>query len=611
MTALSPGDLALLRRFEPILCFNIGEQFYPMDVDRYLASARLCLRRPNGVVETLVPRGQLQERLLTKARRPVTDAVYYLTAVDPISPSQVLAFRHTSTLRDFHAGQGRLARAGLTARALDLLFSLTLLLRGRVPGGMAAAAALLYKEWQAQEEHYCYYGRVVHEHGYIILQYWFFYAFNDWRSSFHGVNDHEADWEMVSVYAVEDVAGAVQPCWVAYSSHEFEGDDLRRRWDDPQFEHEGDHPVVYVAAGSHANYYQAGEYQPTAELPYARAVLRIWRRIQRFWSVTLRQGSHLSDQPILAVIRIPFVDYARGDGIRIGRSQPRTWEMRLLQETADVPAPAWVDGYRGLWGLYTGDFIAGEDAPAGPKYNRNGTVSRKWYNPLGWSGLDKVPPPHEEAVFLETQQQRLREEQDELQRQIAAQIAILMGLEMESEAIYGLPHLKDRAAELQRKLIEESDHLDSLKERRASNAVVLETCAAYARRIDGNWYRGPHDHFRVPQLPTSAADLRLSRLAEVWGAISIGLLLLLFFVLTQFFASAWEMGLLSLIGIYIFIDALFRRQIQLLIRYGVVALALLTALLLIYEFFWQLVAGLVLFAGLLIIIENIRELRAS
>jgi hypothetical protein len=71
------------------------------------------------------------------------------------------------------------------------------------------------------------------------------------------------------------------------------------------------------------------------------------------------------------------------------------------------------------------------------------------------------------------------------------------------------------------------------------------------------------------------------------------------------------MGILSLIGIYIFIDALFRRQIQLLIRYGVVALALLAALVLVYEFFWVIVGATVLLAGLLIIVENIRELRTS
>ena len=65
------------------------------------------------------------------------------------------------------------------------------------------------------------------------------------------------------------------------------------------------------------------------------------------------------------------------------------------------PIPDWVSGYRGLWGLYARDPFEGEDAPAGPMYNRDKTVARAWYDPVGWAGLDKVPPPTEtlEAVL--------------------------------------------------------------------------------------------------------------------------------------------------------------------------------------------------------------------
>jgi hypothetical protein len=208
------------------------------------------------------------------------------------------------------------------------------------------------------------------------------------------------------------------------------------------------------------------------------------------------------------------------------------------------------------------------------------------------------------------QQERLQEEQKSLQSQIADQTVALMSLEMESEAIYGVPYLEDRAEELRRQIHQASTHLDTLKARRANNAVVLENCATYAAQMSTGRHRGPRDHLRLPQMPASSADLRLSRLAEIWGAVSIGLLLLIFVVITQF-ASAWETGLLSLLGIYIFIDALFRRQIQAIIRYGVIALALITTLVLIFEFFWEVVGTLILLAGLLIIIENIRELRSS
>lgn len=607
-SSISAADIALLRRFEPIACFTYGEQFYPMDVDRYLAASRLCRQRPNDIAEELVPRGAITDQLLTQPHRDVPGTVYYLSFADSLNPAQVLNFYRNSTLRHFHAGSGRLARVGLTARLADLLFSITLLLRGRVPGGLAADAALRYQALQAEDERYCYYGRVVRENGYVALQYWFFYAFNDWRSSFNGFNDHESDWEMITVYVVETADGTPEPCWLAYSSHEFKGDDLRRRWDDPDIERHGEHPVIYVGAGSHANYFFRGEYLPAAEVPYSGGLLRAWRRVQRFWRITLRQGDEYSDLPDLGFFRIPFVDYARGDGLCIGPGQAHTWELHVLQTTPQQPAPAWVDGFRGLWGLYTRDPVAGEDAPAGPKYNRDGTVRKMWYDPLGWGGLDKVPPPHLTAPVLERQRQQRLAEQQELQQHISQLTAQLMGLEIEAEAIQGLYHLQARLADLQRQIRHTCDELDTLKARYATNNQVLESFALYAHQLASGVRSDPRAHLRLPQVPSSPADLRLGRLAETWSALSIGLLLLGFGGITLFFASAWGTGLLALLGFYFFIEALFRRQVQTLIRYFAVGMALLSTLVLLYEFFWPVIVTLILLAGILIIVENVREI---
>lgn len=607
---LSQKDLDLLRRFEPIACFTLGEQFYPMNVDYYLAESALCIQRPNDVPEVLVPRGELTVDKLVMPRRDVDGSVYFINFAEPLNPKQVLEYYRQSPVREFHAGRGRLARVGLLARVLDLLFSVTLLLRGKVPGGLAADAGLRYQAIQEQHEHYTYYGRVVRENGYTILQYWFFYAFNDWRSSFYGVNDHESDWEMITVYTIEDEDGEVHPCWVGYSSHEFEGDDLRRHWNDPELQLVGEHPVVYVGAGSHANYYTQGEYLPVAEIPFARGIVRFWRRLQRFWRVTLRQGGEYIDLPDLSFIRIPFVDYARGDGLRIGPGQSKSWEMVPLQATEYGPAPAWVEGYRGLWGLYTRDPVAGEDAPAGPRYNRDGSVRKMWYNPLGWGGLDKVPPPTLARGVLERQQQRLRDEQRELQQQIADLTERLMGLEMEAEAVRGLSHLQERAMDLEAKIAQHSQDLNALKSRYAMNELVLESCTTYSQRLGRDTAVDIRAHLRLPQMPTSSAELRLGRIAETWSALSVGILLIGIAIIAQF-VRGWEMSLLALIGVYSFIEALFRRQVQFLVRYVVVGLALAAGLVLIYTFFWPVVIILISLAGLLIIVENIRELSAS
>ena len=166
----------------------------------------------------------------------------------------------------FHPGLGRLARGGLLPRIVDALFSLSFFMRGRVPAASAAAAELDYFHMRAQREVFTYYGRVVRQNHWTVLQYWFFYCYNNWRSGFGGVNDHESDWEMISVYLYED-NGHLVPEWVAYASHDFHGDDLRRRWDDAgQLNLEDGHPVVYAGAGSHASYFQKGEYQAEVDL---------------------------------------------------------------------------------------------------------------------------------------------------------------------------------------------------------------------------------------------------------------------------------------------------------------------------------------------------------
>jgi hypothetical protein len=81
----------------------------------------------------------------------------------------------------------------------------------------------------------------------LALQYWFFYAYNDFN------NLHEGDWEMIQlVFDAEDEREALaeDPVEIGYSSHE--GAE-RADWDDDKLELDGTHPVVYPAAGSHAN----------------------------------------------------------------------------------------------------------------------------------------------------------------------------------------------------------------------------------------------------------------------------------------------------------------------------------------------------------------------
>ena len=193
---------------------------------------------------------------------------------------------------------------------------------------------------------------------------------------------------------VED--GTTRPAWFCAAAHDEKGDDLRRRWDDPRLEAIDGHPVVYPGAGSHAIYLERGEYIMRLPFPGERNLRGPLDLLRRIWRDTLDQPDpgDLSGR-VRRAMSVPFVDYARGDGVSVGPGADHDWTPIPISD-----ADPWVDGYRGLWGLDTGDRFAGERAPAGPKYTRTGTVRQAWLDPLGFSGLAKVAPPSRAAEVL-------------------------------------------------------------------------------------------------------------------------------------------------------------------------------------------------------------------
>ena len=184
---------------------------------------------------------------------------------------------------------GRLARVGLPARLVDAGLVTSLLLRGRVPGGTAAAAERRYAPIRERDPRVSYHGRVVRTEGWVVLHYLFFYAMNDWRSTFDGANDHEADWEQCFIVLEELADGTTEPAWFCAAAHDEKGDDLRRRWDDPRLETLDGHPIVYPGAGSHATYLERGEYIMRLPFPGEQNLRGPLDLLRHVWRDTLAQ----------------------------------------------------------------------------------------------------------------------------------------------------------------------------------------------------------------------------------------------------------------------------------------------------------------------------------
>lgn len=610
----SETDLDLLRRFEPVIRYTRGEQFFPTDVESYVRACSLWVHRPREEATRLVPQGELTLGTLARRHPDVFGAVQYLKLTDPLSAAELAshALRQRLSARDrrqvFRAGVGRLARVGYLSRFIDAMFSITLLARGRVPGDRATAAALTYKSIMAEQEHYRYSGRVLRQHGWIVLQYWFLYFYNDWRSTFFGANDHESDWEMICVYLSESTTGEVSPEWVAYASHDYSGDDLRRRWDDPELEKMGEHPVVYAGAGSHSSYYTGGEYLTEAELPFLAPLIRVTDRANQFWTKTLRQYSgeeaEVEEDEAFNVFRVPFVDYARGDGLTIGPGEDREWSPPLLLN----PTPAWVTEYRGLWGLYARDPFGGEDAPAGPMYNRDGTVRHSWYDPLGWAGLDKEVPSEEALETVLSRQAEVKAQQLALQNSAEEKGRELKGLNAEAVAMLGQPHLSKMHKDHRARIDELSEELTRLGGQLARYQALLESLERYADALRvGD--RGPaRAHIHRAHQPASDTELRLGRVAETWAAISMGAMLLGFVAVVLLARQHLVAGLVAVIAVFVFIESTFRGRLTRLITSVTIGLAAVAALVILYDFFWPIVIASVLVAGVYILWQNLREL---
>jgi len=599
-------DLEVLRAVEPVVRYTHGEQLFPMEVEPYVRGCSLWLYRDDDNDEQLVPEGSLTVDGLLERREAAFGSLFYLRYVGPLdlaaSTRALGALRRLAKEQhsEFHAGVGRLARGGLLPRLGDGLFALSLLLRGKVPGATAAAAVLKYAELRAQEERYVYQGRVVRQGGWTICQFWFFFAYNNWRSGFHGVNDHESDWEMATVYLYEADGGLV-PEWVAYASHDFHGADLRRRWDDRvDLELEGNHPVIYAGAGSHASYFRPGEYQAEVPLPVPEQVRGLGEALARFWHHTLGQGQEGGRG-----LRIPFIDFARGDGLALGPGQAHEWVPNPIDETTP-----WAYGYRGLWGLYAQDPISGENAPAGPMYNRDGTPRASWFDPLGFAELDHVPPPPRELEVLEIQCAELEARQAKLDELIVRETALLQELGMRLRSMEGHPHLAVQHERLEVELREAARKLRDLRRERSESQAVLDGLQERIERRRAGRSDDARVHIRNAAEPVPVSTMRFNRAAEFWAAVSISVLLVGLAALVLFDAANVWSGVIVLVIAFVVGESVLRGTFVRTVNAVAVILALIAAVVLVIHYLKWVLAALLIATAVFLVYQRLRELRA-
>jgi hypothetical protein len=390
---------------------------------------------------------------------------------------------------------------------------------------------------------------------------------------------------------------------VAFAAHDYSGDDLRRRWDDPDLALvDGCHPILYAGAGSHASYFRCGEYvtgvEPRALLPLRNAVLRL----RKFWVEKLAQGdSAAAQEEVKEFFQIAFVDYARGDGVTVGPGQSNTWSPILMD------ALPWVERYRGLWGVDTEDPFGGERAPAGPKFNRDGSVRLSWYDPLAWAGLDKVPPPGETVRVLAQRIEQLAAEQRSLAESIAQQRVRVRELQLQASALAASQYLQPVHGVQVAELNSATADLQEQMARLLAAGESQQACAQLLERVEAGDWGAPQAHLHHQHQPAPPLA-RQSRLLDLWGAVSGALLLTVVLLLLIYAPANWYVWVVVAVLISLGVESWLRGKLAPYLLNVTIFLALVTAAILAFTYWRVTLALAVLVLALAMVRDNVREL---
>jgi hypothetical protein len=582
-------DLRLLRAYEPVVRLTQGEFFLPVGVEDYVKNSALWSTGPDGVPVMLAEPGALDLDSLAALGATVQSAGQSLSGITvPTSRWRRIWGRRTKKPK--FRGSSRLAQVGLLGRTIDTLSRFSLLLRGAVPGGSAGLSLDLQTE-HLHPERPAYHAHVTRDGGWIVCQYWFFYSFNNWRSAFSGVNEHESDWEQVTVFldgtGTIDADGLPPARWVVFSAHDETGDDLRRRWDDPDLTLvDGRHPVVFSGAGSHSGAYLAGDYLITVAPPRVGGLVPAARRFAKVFTPWTRaaQGEGLG---------IPYVDYARGDGPSVGPGEGLSWTPVLVDDNTP-----WVRDYRGLWGHDTRDRLGGERGPAGPRYDRDGTVRQSWGDPVGWAGLAKVAPnPELELALVGRRIEQIDAELAALDKQVA---------ELQTSMATQAAGLDPASVSVRNLAPEEATRLSS---RMTSIRLADERQRLLRTQLDGLGPVDPHAHLTHRRMPIGVAERGRSRFLAVWAIVSTPLVLWLISVL--FRPDVFGRGQVALGALVLVLSVeAFARGFFLAFVWRLLLLLLILNFALLFFQHWQLVISVTLaIVAFIVLVVNVRDAR--
>jgi hypothetical protein len=258
----------------------------------------------------------------------------------------------------------------------------------------------------------------------------------------------------------------------------------------------------------------------------------------------------------------------------------------------------WVTGYRGLWGYDTRDPFGGERAPAGPRYERDGSIRPAWDRPAAWAELDKVPPTRtDEVVALQRRAGDIELELATAETRLTDEIGRLRSLHEGRRAL---------AVEESPATAAYSAAQEVVDARRDEIAVLLAEREAVSKALAMPLPPDEvHAHLRHRALPDQDTERPTRWTLRFWASISVSVLLLAVAALIVYGAALGISGVVGVLVIIAGIEALIRGRVLPFLASLAIILLIFTGIYLALTNIRAAIAGALVVAALALLISNL------
>jgi predicted RNase H-like nuclease (RuvC/YqgF family) len=203
----------------------------------------------------------------------------------------------------------------------------------------------------------------------------------------------------------------------------------------------------------------------------------------------------------------------------------------------------------------------------------------------------------------------LSRKQEELDERLPREAATLQKLGLRLESMEGNPHLAAQHRRLAAEVTRLAAEVKRLRRERSENEAVVEGLSRRLERLRAGRRDDPRAHIREAAEPVPVSEVRFRRVAELWAAFSLSLLLIGVVALMELAPEdAWA-GVIVFLIVLVLGESILRATFVRTVNRVAVILALAASVILVLHFWKHVLIGGLLALAVFLILQRVQELR--